>query len=141
MANLLRLRIGGVCVPGTSESERIAANRSTSSAGNKTEIDQLTLTASANAAGENDVMASSLILTPTALHIRPVKGKEDMHQQNESMITIYFMYTFIFHQREIKSKKYNLELVLNTVQLLPHISLLLCFFINCASLSTGECGF
>lgn len=35
LANLLRRRMGGVCVPGTSESERIAASRSTSSAGNK----------------------------------------------------------------------------------------------------------
>ena len=33
VANLLRRRMGGVCVPGTSESERIAANLSTSSAG------------------------------------------------------------------------------------------------------------
>lgn len=32
VANLLRLRMGGVCVPGTRESERIAASRSTSSA-------------------------------------------------------------------------------------------------------------
>lgn len=33
VANLLRRRIGGVWVPGTSESERIDASRSTSSAG------------------------------------------------------------------------------------------------------------
>lgn len=33
VANLLRRRMGGVCVPGTSESERMAANLSTSSAG------------------------------------------------------------------------------------------------------------
>lgn len=32
MANLLRRRMGGVCVPGTSESERMTASRSTSSA-------------------------------------------------------------------------------------------------------------
>lgn len=32
VANLLRRRMGGVCVPGTSESDRIAANLSTSSA-------------------------------------------------------------------------------------------------------------
>ena len=32
LANLLRRRMGGVCVPGTRESERMAASRSTSSA-------------------------------------------------------------------------------------------------------------
>lgn len=35
VANLLLRRMGGVCVPGTSESERIAAKRSTSSAGRR----------------------------------------------------------------------------------------------------------
>lgn len=34
VANLLRRRMGGVCVPGTSESERMTAKRSTSSAAN-----------------------------------------------------------------------------------------------------------
>lgn len=42
VANLLRRRMGGVCVPGTSESERIAANLSTSSAAKQKDDNKVT---------------------------------------------------------------------------------------------------